>query len=168
MYLRVYTVPAEFIPKYNQIIHAENLTNSSYVLKTCTYLRIGWKRKNVKYSIMCPINKISIFQKHICVNGNNFSFEWYGQKSFPAYVSANISIKRLYDRIVVSDFHGPIIDRKERIQLMAKELLFCKHKKELKQCIKKFREKRRKIIIEEGSKYLIPDLCNMIVEMVQR
>lgn len=57
--------------------------------------------------------------------------------------------------------------KQERIELMGKELLFYKRRKELTEAVKIYKENRRKRILEEGQKYLIPELCNMIVEMVQ-
>jgi hypothetical protein len=155
----------------NDCICIYNPISKLHIYKSRFRLYIRWIRNKTEYCIEVEIPADKIY-KHIKSPYFEIYQNWYENKYTYRTLNHDIVYRKCrlsYSFYIFSrEISVSVINRSERIQLMAKELLFCKRKKQLRECIKNFRKKRAKRIMEEGMKYLIPDICNMIVEMVQR
>lgn len=144
------------------------ITNGNkYISKSNSLIFISWVKNGITYKVSRRQSLIYVSSK--C--GRNFAiYTSRGNFTTITYKSCNLDIYsgEIYSirRTSVSANQQFLDSREERIQYMAKELLFNKRKKELRKCVQNFRQKRKRIAMKEGSKYLLPDLCNMIVEML--
>lgn len=59
-----------------------------------------------------------------------------------------------------------VTKRETRVQILVHELRFNAWKKAIRNFVNWYREKRRKILLTETTKYLIPELCTMVEKYV--